>query len=422
LKENGLGARGRIIYLTQLFSPEPTFKGVKFVKGLEAQGFAVEVVTGFPNYPGGKIYEGYRVRPIQREVMDGVSVTRLAMYPSHGQNSVKRMLCYFSFMASSLFYLLFRAPKADLILVYHPSIIAGLSALIARIFRGTPVIVDIQDIWPDSFGSTGMINSKRALRLIEKLCQVVYRGADHITVITQGARDLLMSRGVPSEKIRLIYEFAEETALPLGSPPPEILAKIPGFRVLFAGNMGAAQGLSTVLSAAELVAKQRAEVQICLLGAGIELEALKAKALEMGLTNVHFLPRVPLADVQSYLIHADCLLVNLIADPLFKTTIPSKLLAYLYAGRPILMSVEGESARLVAEAGAGLSCPPQNPAALADAICKMYDMGPIKLAQMGEKGKQFYSSNLSFAHNINGHCALIDSIKRPFQCPGSRHA
>jgi colanic acid biosynthesis glycosyl transferase WcaI len=402
----------RIIYLSQLFDPEPTFKGLKFIKGLIERGYDCEVVTGFPNYPGGKIYDGYRVTPIKRETLDSVVVTRLAIYPSHDRNTLKRMVCYFSFFLSALFYLLFRAKRADLVIVYYPSLTAGLAAVIAKVFRGTPVLVDIQDMWPDSLTSTGMVNSGIFMKFIALLCRVLYRGVDHITVLSPGFKRLLIDRGVPENKISLIYNFAEETAATMSLSTPQTFDTKREFQVLFAGNLGRAQGLTTILDAAVVLSKDQKPVTITFLGSGLEEVELKDRAKSLKLSNVKFMPRVALSDVQSYLKNADCLLVHLAADPLFKITIPSKTQAYLYAGRPVIMAVDGDAADLVREAKAGMCCPSDNADALAATIRHMRDVSKNERERMGLNGHKYYFAKLSFSRNLDSLSALIDKLKR----------
>ncbi|MNE41437.1 putative glycosyl transferase [compost metagenome] len=158
----------RVLLLTQWFDPEPTFKGLVFARELVAQGFEVEVVTGFPNYPGGKLYPGYRIKLIQREVIDGVTVTRLPLYPSHGQSGIGRVLNYISFAASSLLYGLFGAKKPDVIYAYHPPLTVGIAAAFIRLLRRVPVVYDIQDMWPDTLRATGMFSNEKALRIVAR--------------------------------------------------------------------------------------------------------------------------------------------------------------------------------------------------------------------------------------------------------------
>ena len=157
----------KILLLTQWFDPEPTFKGQLFAYELVRRGFDVEVVTGFPNYPGGKVYTGYKLRWITKEVKDGVFITRLPLYPSHDKSSFKRGINYLSFGLASLVYCLFFAKRADIIYAYHPPLTVGVTASIVRLARRIPVVYDIQDMWPDTLQSTGMISSKLLLTLIK---------------------------------------------------------------------------------------------------------------------------------------------------------------------------------------------------------------------------------------------------------------
>src|SRR5690606_37949045 len=144
---------------------------------LQDEGFDVEVVTGFPNYPGGKVYDGYRIRPLQRERMRDVAVTRLALYPSHDRSRIGRILNYVSFHLSASFYLTFVARRADVIYAYHPPLTAPMAALVASFFRRTPVVIDVQDMWPDTLAATGMIRNERVLRLVGILARWTWRRA-----------------------------------------------------------------------------------------------------------------------------------------------------------------------------------------------------------------------------------------------------
>lgn len=403
----------RLIFLSQLFDPEPTFKGLAFAKALAARGFDVEVVTGFPNYPGGRVYDGYRIAPIRRETHNGIDVTRLAVYPSHDRSPARRAFSYVSFFLSALIYLCFGARRADVVYVSFPSLTTGLAAVCAKLFRRTPIVLDIQDMWPDSLDATGMIESKRLLGIVNYLCKVLYRRVDHIVVLSPGFRNLLIERGVPADKLSVIYNWAEEVP-PQPSPAlPDAFDPTDRFRVLFAGNMGPAQSLTAVLDAAREVARRRIGIVFYFLGSGLEVDALKQYADENGLVNVRFLPRVPLAEVQRYLAATDCLLVHLKKTPLFAVTIPSKTQAYLYSGKPVLMAVEGDASELVIEAGAGLVARPEDAHSIASAVLEMADMAPERRAEMGENGRRFYASRLSFAHALDELERVLKARRRP---------
>lgn len=402
------GRRPRLILLKQWFHPEPGMRGLAFARRFEELGFEVEVVTGFPNYPGGKVYEGYRIRPLLRERIEGVAVTRLALYPSHDRSRIGRVLNYVSFFLSAAFYLTFLARRADVVYAYHPPLTVAMAAAVARMFRRTPLVLDVQDMWPDTLRATDMATNSRVLRLVGEVCSWTWRRGDRISVLSEGFRRLLVERGVPEEHVTVIPNWADESAMraPAGAPPAALAA--PGrFRLLFAGNMGPAQGLGAVLEAAALVAPQRPEIEFCFLGSGIELDRLKARVAAEGLANVRFLPRVPMAEAGAYLAAADALLVHLTADPLFAITIPSKTQAYMAAGRPILMAVEGDAADLVRAAQAGLVVPPENPAALAAAVLQLADMAPDAREGLGASGRRFYDTHLSFAKGTQRLAELL---------------
>lgn len=403
----------RLIYLSQLFDPEPTFKGAQFIRALSAHGFDIEVVTGFPNYPGGKVYPEHKIRPILRESMGGIEVTRLAVYPSHDSSALRRIACYLSFFFTSLFYLLFRARRADLIYVYYPSLTAGLSAACAKLIRRTPVILDIQDMWPDSLGSSGMVRNRAFLAVVNFFCGRLYRACDHIIVLSPGFRALLIARGVPAAKISVVYNWAEETAVPeTASLRPAAFNPTDGFRVLFAGNMGAAQGLEAVLEAAALLAPARPDIVFYFMGSGTERAGLEARAKAPSLPNVRFLPRVPLVEVQAYLAAADCLLVHLRDEALFAITIPSKTQAYLYAGKPVLMAVRGDATDLITQAGAGAIALPENAADLAAKTLALAALTPQERAAMGARGRSFYDRTLAAHHGISAIAGLLHRFRR----------
>ncbi|KQN52661.1 glycosyltransferase [Pseudomonas sp. Leaf48] len=386
----------RVLLFTQWFDPEPTFKGLVFARELVAQGFEVEVVTGFPNYPGGKLYPGYRIKPLQRELIDGVHVTRVPLYPSHGQSGVGRLFNYISFAASILLYGLFRAKKPDVIYAYHPPLTVGIAAALVRFFRRVPVVYDIQDMWPDTLKATGMFSNEKLLKIVSRVCDWVYGHVDQIVVLSPGFKNLLIERGVPSKKIDIIYNWcAEDVVRSTSSIPPANFPVSTGFRILFAGNMGKAQSLDTVIDAAYLLQEKSSQVTFIFLGGGIEASRLEALAKSRQLDNVFFLPAVQMSEVGAYLSSADALLVHLKKDPLFTITIPSKTQAYMAAGKPILMAVDGDAADLVRDAGCGIVSESDNPQALADAVLALINVSGQGRKDMAENGLAFYHRELS---------------------------
>lgn len=403
----------RVLLLTQWFDPEPTIKGLVFARELVRQGFDVEVVTGYPNYPSGRVYAGYKIKLIQRECIDCVQITRLPLYPNHDQSAIKRVLNYASFAASALVYGLFMAKRADVMYAYHPPLTVGVAASLIRWLRGIPLVYDIQDMWPDTLRATGMLSNTRALALVGCVCDWVYKWVDHLVVLSPGFKRLLLQRGVPECKIDVIYNWADESALmsPVGAVPASFPAA-DRFRVVFAGNMGKAQALDAVLDAAEILQVRGSQASFVMLGGGVEVSRLKTRALEMKLSNMVFLPPVPMSEVGAILAAADVLLVHLRKDSLFEITIPSKTQAYMAVGKPVLMAVNGDAAYLVSQAKCGLTAESENPQALADAIDALAVMPKIELKTMGENAGRFYREALGLQVGTAKFAAIFEKLNK----------
>lgn len=401
----------KVLLLTQWFDPEPTFKGLVFARELVRQGFEVEVVTGFPNYPGGRVYPGYKIRLIQKDVCDGVQVTRLPLYPSHNQSAFGRVLNYASFAASSAAYGLFFARRPDVVYAYHPPLSVGIAACLMRVLRRTPVVYDVQDMWPDTLAATGMVTNKRVLNVVSLVCRWVYRKVDRLVVLSPGFKTLLTERGVPPEKIDVVYNWADEQSL--GAHSGALPSQFPGdghFRIVYAGNMGKAQALQSVLDAAALLQTRKSRVVFVFVGAGTEVEVLRRASAERSLTNVVFFPPVPMAQVGAYLDAADALLVHLRDDPLFQVTIPSKTQAYMRIGKPILMAVRGNAAELVARAAAGVAVEPENPAGLAAAAESLASTPQDDLKIMGANAKAFYEEHLALKTGVSRFASILSEV------------
>ncbi|MCE5267211.1 MAG: glycosyltransferase family 4 protein [Planctomycetaceae bacterium] len=389
----------RILILSQFFSPEPDFKGLPFARELVRRGHEVEVLTGFPNYPGGRLYPGYRVRPWQREVQDGIVVNRVPLYPSHDRSALRRIANYASFALSASVVGPWLVRKPDVIYAYHPPATVGLPAMVLRALRGCPVVYDIQDLWPDTVVSSGMMRNRWIASALNHWCRLVYGRMDRIVVLSPGFREALIARGVAVEKIDVIYNWADETRLRGNGPKTNVSAArqvMAGrFNVVFAGTMGLVQSLDTVLDAAKLCLATVPQAQFVFVGGGIDKARLEQRARDMHLPNVRFLPQQPMEAMGEFLTLADVAMVHLKDDPLFRITIPSKTQAYLASGRPILMAVAGDAANLVAQSGGGVTCPPENPSAMAAAVSQLWAMGRERREAMGSRGRAFYDEHLS---------------------------
>jgi len=402
----------RILIISQWFDPEPTFKGLLFARELKRLGHEVQVLTGFPNYPGGRLYDGYRIRTFQREVLDGIPVLRVPLFPSHDSSAKRRLLNYLSFAVTATVGGLF-VRRPDVAYVYHPPATVGLPAMAMKWFRGVPYVYDVQDLWPDTLSATGMINSRKALAVVGWWMQRVYRASAHVVVLSRGFSAALLSRGVPAERLHVIHNWADEAQIDLRPCSPERATELgftDKFTIVFAGTMGKAQDLGIVLTAACMLLDEPT-VRFVLIGGGVEVDELQRQAKSRGLANVVFFPRRPIHEIGEFLGLADALLVHLKDDPLFEITIPSKTQAYLMAGRPVLMGVRGDAADLVRQAAAGVTFEPGQPEQLEGGVRHLMAMSNADRSSLGVNGAAFYRDNLAMAAGAKRFEAVLDSAQ-----------
>jgi glycosyltransferase involved in cell wall biosynthesis len=403
----------RILFITQWFQPEQMFKGLPFAKELLKLGHEVEVLTGFPNYPEGKIYNGYKIRFLQRETIDGVPVIRVPLYPSHDRSGWRRFVNYVSFALSAAIIGPWVVKKADVAYVYHPPATIGFPAAMIKLLRGIPFVYDIQDLWPDTLTATGMFTNKLGLWLVDRWCRFVYWAANKIIVLSPGFKNALIERGVPGDKIKVIYNWVDDTMVKQVPKNPALAAKLGldgKFNIAFAGNMGKAQALEAVIVAANILKNEYPNLQFVFVGTGVEVENLKIKTHDAGLENILFIPQQPLSEMGAILALADVLLVHLKDAPLFRITIPSKIQAYMAAGRPVLVGVRGDAADLVINAKAGFSCLPQDAESIADGVRKFIKMSRQELDAMGENGRKFYQQELALAVGTKQFAGVLESV------------
>ncbi|MDX2479221.1 MAG: glycosyltransferase family 4 protein, partial [Desulfuromusa sp.] len=356
-------------------------------------------LTGFPNYPGGKIYAGYRQRPFQFEDIEGISVVRVPLIPDHSSSAFLRILCYLSLTLTMCVPGLFLVQKPDVVHVYQGSATLALPAMLMRFFRRVPYVLDVQDLWPESVTSSGMLKHVWFESFLNFWCKMTYKYAQKIVVLSPGYRDVLIERGVRAEKIEVVYNWCDEnqaTDTILTGPVSDIF-KAACFTVVYAGNLGVVQRLDAVLGAAEILKVQCPEVRFAFIGDGVDSERLKSVAVEKKLDNVVFVPRQPSSNIGAILARADALLIHLRDDPLCRVGIPQKTQAYMAAGRPVIVGVKGNAADIVLAAEAGLFCEPENPSSIAETILQLQKLPPEELEKMAQNGRSYYQKKLSFA-------------------------
>lgn len=406
----------RVLLLSQWYDPEPGHLLASLAHRVQARGHRVQVLTGIPYDESGAFAQGYRFRWRTRETVDGVPVLRVPLFPSHDRSGLRRTLTYGTFAASAATIGAASIEKPDVAYVYHPPATNGLPARVLRLFRGVPFVYHVQDLWPDTLPATGMVNNATVLKMVDAWCRQIYRAADRLIVLSPGFQRKLLERGVPEEKIDVVYNWARgmqerprepDEAVRQALAPPKAT-----FDILFAGNMGMAQGLEAVVDAARLLQDEAPEIRFVFIGPGVKVAELKAKARRVGADNVLFLPPQAVSQMGRIFEWADVLLVHLKDDPLFAITIPSKTQDYMTAGKPILMGVRGDAAELVARAGAGVSCEPENPHSIAAAALELFRMSVSERKAMGERGRRFYEDELSQARGTGRIADILEQTAR----------
>jgi glycosyltransferase involved in cell wall biosynthesis len=381
-------------------------------RDLVSRGHMVTSITGFPNYPAGQLYPGYQLRWRQWEQIEGVRVLRLPLYPNHDRSAGKRVLNYVSFAASASVLGSALCGPADVMWVYHPPLTIGIPAWWIGWLRRVPFVYEVQDMWPETLAATGMLPSPRAARWIGRLARFIYARAAAITVISPGFKRNLIEKGVPADKIHVIPNWADEDVY-YPAARDEALAVEYGlvrrFNIVYGGNLGAAQAMDNVLNAAALL-RDTPEVQFVLIGDGVDATALQAAAQVRGLNNVCFVGRQPAERMPGFYALADALLVHLKRDPLFEITIPSKTIAYLACGRPIISCVAGDAAEVIQSAEAGIVCPPGDPDALARAVRELQATPESRRRAMGDAGRRAFLENYTRRVLVDRYESLLSDI------------
>ena len=388
----------RILVLSHFYDPEPLPKPSDLAQALARRGHTVSVITGFPNYPSGKLYPGYRLRLVRKEEIAGITIIRTLVFPYHGDSSLGRILNYVSFMLSGLLGA-FLSPPCDLIYVWHPPLTIGLTAWMIGLIKRAPFVYDVQDIWPESLTAAGKVNHPVVIWAMHQMERFIYKRAKHLLVVTPGAKKNLVGKGVPAEKITVAGLWVDEARFLEGSKENGV--DVRGryglgsrFVVMYAGNMGYLQDLETILRCADILRSEE-RIVFVLVGDGVERERLVSRARELALRNGIFVESQPTSVIPAFLSSTDVLLVHLKHSEVYNLVIPGKTLAYLASGRPIIMAMNGAGGDLIREAKAGLVVPPEDPDQMAKAVLRLERLSHSERAALGNNGRSFLLTRFS---------------------------
>lgn len=392
----------RVHLLTQYFPPEVYPQTLWLAEALRELGFRVAVTTSIPNYPSGTVVDGYSAATPVQETIDGFDVLRAPVYPSHDHRALGRIANYASFAMSSTWFGRSAARTADVTLVWATSATAALAALVSRWTVGTPYVLYVQDLWPDSVFATQFLSSPAARKAtnaaLVPYLKVLYRSASGVVAISPGMRDALVSRGVPADRVAVAHNWVDERVIHPVKPDLRLrnALGIPAtaFVMVFAGNLGAGQALHAWIAAMDRL-REEPDIHLVFIGAGSQRDQLRRDAGTLGLRTVHFHDQVPVDTVSAYVADADVSVISLAEQPLFHITMPSKTAAALAQGRAVICSAPGETSETVRRAGAGWSARPEDADSIAAAILAARDAGPAERQARGQSGRDFYLEHMS---------------------------
>jgi len=386
----------KLLIISQYFWPE-NFRINDLAKALVERGHEVTILTGKPNYPTGTFFSGYGFLKPREEQHDGVTIKRVPLIPRGHSSALRLIFNYLSFVFFASLLAPFRCrDNYDLIFVYEPSpITVALPAIAMRQLKSIPMLLWVQDLWPESLSATGAITSPRIIAMVRWMVRFIYQRCDGILVQSRGFIEPTIASGAKHEQIRYFPNWAEDLYRPdkQGATAVQI-TDMPqhGFTILFAGNLGAAQSLETIIDAADHTRSEN--VHWVILGDGRMSAWMKEQIQQRDLEQyVHMLGRKPVESMPQYFTLADALLVTLRPDPIFSRTIPSKVQSYLACGRPIIAALDGEGARIVRDSAAGVVVDAGDADALAKAVVALKATSVDERRQMGQCGRAYFESN-----------------------------
>lgn len=397
--------KSRILFLCQYFPPEmgaPSARTFEHTRRWVENGAEVDVVTAVPNHPIGKIYPGYKNKfPYQKEIEDNISVYRCWTFVAANAGKIRRIFNYAFYMIGSILVAL-QTPKPDVVVATSPQLLCAVAGYAVSRLRRRPFILEIRDLWPESILAVGAMKDGVIIRFLFKVVNFLYKKSAHIVVVTQSFKEILISKGITSEKISVIRNGVDLDFF----HPNELKVKKAKNRlkILYIGTLGMAHGLELVLNAAKNL-----NVEFYLVGEGAEKKKLIKKRDSLGLNNVHIKNFVSREKVPEMISNADLCLVMLKPDKLFETVIPSKMFEMMGMAKPILLGVRGESGEILEKAGAGLSFEPGN---LSDFIEKItyFDKNRDELKRMGKRGRIFVVENFDRKRLADEYLSIVHKL------------
>lgn len=401
-----------ILFLTENFPPETNASATRVYERAcywVAAGHQVTVLTCAPNFPQGRLLDGYRNRWRQVEEVSGIRVVRVKSYITANEGVVRRTLDFMSFMAMGFLFGLFER-KPDVVVATSPQFFAAVGGWMLAACRRRPFVFELSDLWPASIIAVGAMKDNQLLRLMEWLELFLYRRSSAIVALTHAFKKNLISRGIPPDKIAVVIngvDLRRYTPLQRDVTVATDYDLMDKFVVGYVGTHGMAHGLENVLAAAEIL-KSNTRIRFLLVGPGSTRDTLMAAAKARNLHNVIFLSPQPKARMPTVWSLCDVGLIHLRNDPVFSEVIPSKIFEAMAMGLPLLLALPaGEATDLVEADGAGIAVPPEDPRALATAVESL--AGDDRLRASLAKRSLAAAPSHSRLHQANSMIAVLEA-------------
>ncbi|MCZ2085149.1 MAG: glycosyltransferase family 4 protein [Flavobacteriales bacterium] len=396
----------KILIVTQYYFPE-NFKSNDLSFELQKRGHHVTVLTGLPNYPEGKMFDGYGIFKNRKQEINGVKIIRSLLLLRGKGGGIRLFLNYFSFAffaSIKAFFLNFNT-KYDAVIVHEPSPITQFyPALLLKKLQNVPVYFWVMDLWPESLEIAGGVKNKFVLNFFKKMVIGFYKNSEKILITSKGFKKSILEKGDFESKLEYFPNWAED-AISEGDKNFPVPNLPKGFKVMFAGNVGEAQDMDAIMNAA-LELKDHPEIKFIIVGDGRKMpyvqEFIQKNNLEKTVITVG---RFPVEAMASFFDKADVMLVSLKDDKIFNLTVPAKVQAYMSASKPIVAMLNGEGAEIIDEAKCGLAVPAGDSKQLAATILQMSHLPSLELSKMGENSRHFFQANYQLS-------SCIDNLER----------
>jgi glycosyltransferase involved in cell wall biosynthesis len=398
-----------ILVIAQYFYPEQ-FRINDICTEWVKRGYKVTVITGIPNYPQGKYYEGYGLFKKRKETYNGMEIIRIPLIP-RGNNAIMLALNYLSFVVSGLFWKAFTKIKADYVFIFEVSpMTQALPGVWYAKKRKIPCYLYVQDLWPENVEIITGIKNKHVIGAIGKMVDYIYARCTRIFTTSNSFVKSIKDRGVPIEKLEYWPQYAEDFYKPLRE---NSISEIPdnAFNIIFAGNIGNAQGLDILPKAAALIKDKTLtrKIRFNIVGDGRYKNEMMQLVESMNLGEMfNFIPKQPATRIPEFMAASDAAFLSLTDSPLFAMTIPAKLQSYMACGIPIIASAAGETDGIINESNAGVCSSPGNPEQLAQSIIELSSKSQEELRNLGVNSRDYYDRNFNKQ-------ALLDRMDRYFE-------